>query len=95
MKRYELAREIKDSAYNLGFILTDTQVDRYIKDEKPKYGCSDTNDVETLADYLSQKIAGMHWPLYGDSQEYKDKFERKMKENSKKLGFDWKDDRDA
>ena len=39
----------------------------------------DTYDREWMMEIVTTVTIGMVWPLYGDTQEYKDKFVEKMK----------------
>lgn len=41
----------------------------------------DTYDREWMMEIVTMNILGMEWPIYGDTEEYKNEFVKKMKEN--------------
>lgn len=84
----EIIENIKDSMSWYCFDLTDEQVKEYLEKNPIKWGF-DTCEREEFADYLALKITGLKFPTYGDSEEYKNKFEVLMSENCKKLGYKW------
>jgi hypothetical protein len=89
LKKSEILKELKSElAYWAGFDLTDKQVEEiYLEDEECFQHGIDTVEREDAMSILSRKITGMEWPMNGDSEEYKTKFFKELKEKSIKLGY--------
>jgi hypothetical protein len=69
-----------------GFDLTEKQILDWFKTQSCG-SCFGIIERESFAHFLSNLIVGKDWPKNKDSQEYKDDFFRKLKENAPKLGY--------
>lgn len=84
-----------------GVILNDFQVRNLLDNDGLKaeifeFGVFDTCVREFIADAIVEfvledvpcEIHEWHWPTYGDSEEYKENFDKLFKENAKKKGYE-------
>lgn len=86
----EVKREMR-SWY--GFELTDEQVKEYLEDVEERTGVLlewfDTTEREDFAYFITSKVTGMEWPMYGSSQEYKNTFYKTLEEQAPLYGYKW------
>lgn len=80
----------------LGIDLTESQVSEILNDPKiqgefKKWGL-DTCTREMIGNFLAERICGMPWPCFRDSESTKEAFWNRLKENGPKLGYKVEDD---
>jgi hypothetical protein len=73
----EVAENLKD---HFGVVVTPEQIDKHITSnyymlEIAENTYTDTNIIEEILDILSKKIVCMRHPMFGDSEEYKEKYD--------------------
>ena len=47
----------------------------------------DTMERECLMDALANELTGTHWPMYGDTSQYKEQFYKSLHEGIIRLGY--------
>lgn len=80
----------------MGLDLTDQQLDELCSNprvvaEVTEWGTFDTQTRERITAVLTEKIVGRAWPMYGDTQEYKDAFYADFERLAPEKGFRLRD----
>lgn len=91
MENEELIQEIKDVCSDyMGIKITDKKA-KEILDEHPtirKFGADDTQERSNILDFVCLDICNMKVPLYGNTKEYKQKFQKGIIENAAIKGYE-------
>lgn len=86
-------KDIRDIVHDyMGIDLTEAQLEELCSDprivaEVTEWGTYDTQTRERVTAVLTEKIVGRAWPMYGDTQEYKDAFYRDFERLAPEKGY--------
>jgi len=93
----DVCQEVVDVLTNYGIVASKDFIQVLLDDSPMLYGevvecgANDTECSSKLANAISRKLIGKSWPMYGNTQEYKDEFYKAFAIAAKEHGLGWEE----